>query len=540
MKFFRILSLILLAVWGGNGAVNAAEPQRPRLVLNIIVDGMRNDYLSRFGKNLGTAGINRIINNGTICSTANYDFSQTNTAAGVATIVTGANPDTHGIISSTWKDFTTNETISVEQDNNYKGLGCDDENRGRVSAQRLMVSSIGDQLKRYYKGSRSYSVAMTPTSAVVAGGRLADAAFWFDTQKGKWMTSSYYVEKMPEWARKFNNADNISPYCTRNWTTLFEYKRYVCVRQTDIQSDSSARSFINQLFAQRKNGNYKDMMTTPFGVNMMLEFAKKVMIYEDLGRDDITDMLTVVLEPFGEISQKYGPDSREVEDALYRLDTAIADLMSFIDIQLGSDNVLIVFTSSRGMSEMVDKNPKSLSSYFNTTQFKAIVNGFLNAQLGTEEWVTYYNDRQLYLNRRAIYAKGLKLADVQNMVAGFAIQFRGVASAITGTALQTGGFTSGLMRKIQHSYNPRTSGDLIINLQPGWIDEVEGVVSNSGSAFRYDTNVPLIWSGWKIPKNVAISRNVDMCDITATLSAILRIPAPESTSGVEIKEIIEQ
>ena len=540
MKFFRFFSFVFFVIWGLTSAVKAAEPQVPRLILNIVVDGMRNDYLTRFGKNIGTNGLKRLINDGVICTSANYDFSQTNTASGVATFVTGANPDMHGVISSTWKDFTTNETVKVEGDKNYKGLGCDDENLGRVSAQRLIVSSIGDQLKKYYKGSHSVSIAMTPSSAVIAGGRLADAAYWFDTQKGKWLTSTYYMDKIPDWVRKFSDSDNISSYCTRNWTTIFKHDQYVCSRQSEVKSDSSARSFINQLFTRRKKGNYVDMMTTPFGVDMMMEFAKKLMIYEDLGKDDSPDMLTIVLEPFGKISQKYGPDSREVEDAVYRLDMAIADLMSFIDIQLGRDNALVVFTSSRGMSEIVEEGTKSLSGYFNVTQFKAIINGFLNAQLGPDEWVTYYNDGQLYLNRRAVYAKGLKLVDVQNMVAGFALQFRGVANAITGTALQTGGFTSGVMRKIQNSYNPRTSGDVIINLLPGWIDDSSEGISDSGSAFVYDTNVPLILSGWRVPKNITITRNVDMCDITTTLSVILKIPAPESAAGEAIKEIIEQ
>ena len=538
MKIFRKLVIFSLLLWGAL-PLGAAETNEPRLVVNIVIDGLRNDYVSRFESNIGKTGIKRLQSGGMTFCSAGYDFAQTNTSAGIATIVTGANPSSHGVVSSSWKDFTTNETVQIEEDKNFDGLGSDDENRGRVSARKLMVSTIGDQLKRYRPNSRSVSIAVNPSNAVIAGGRLADAAYWFDTLKGKWLTSSYYMERVPEWFKTYNNSTSYETYSGQVWATLLDSKRYISNRQTVIQSDSSSKSFISQLFAQRQSRDYAEVMATPFGTEMIFDLVKKTVIYEDLGRDNVPDMLTVVVEPFGRIAQKYGTDSRELEDALYRLDVAIGDLLSFLDIQLGEGKVLVVLTSSRGMSDRVVEDDKSLSGYFNTLQFKAIINGFLSAQLGPGEWVTYYNDRQLYLNRREIYAKGLKLADVQNMAAGFAIQCRGVANVVTATALQNSGFPNGVMRKIQNSYFPRTSGDLAINLLPGWIDDTDGGVADSGSAFRYDTNVPMIWCGWQIPKGVTVTREVDMCDVAATLAAILKIPVPESATGNTIKEIIE-
>ncbi|MBO7213340.1 MAG: alkaline phosphatase family protein [Rikenellaceae bacterium] len=538
MKNFYKLVIFSLLLWGAL-PLGAAEPVEPRLVVNIIIDGLRNDYISRFESNIGKTGIKRLQNGGTTFRSASYDFAQTNASAGLATIVTGANPSSHGVISSSWKDFTTNETVRIEEDKKFDGLGSDDENRGRVSALKLMVSTIGDQLKRYRPNSRSLSIAVNPSNAVIAGGRLADAAYWFDTLKGKWLTSSYYMERVPEWFKNYNNSTSYGTYSGQVWATLLDSKRYISNRQTVIQSDSSSKSFISQLFAQRQSRDFAEVMATPFGTEMIFDLVKKTVIFEDLGRDNVPDMLTVVVEPFGRIAQKYGADSRELEDALYRLDVAIGDLLSFLDIQVGEGKVLVMMTSSRGMSDRVVEDDKSLSGYFNTLQFKAIINGFLSAQLGPGEWVTYYNDRQLYLNRREIYAKGLKLADVQNMAAGFAIQCRGVANAVTATALQNSGFPNGVMRKIQNSYFPRTSGDLVINLLPGWIDDTDGVVADSGSAFRYDTNVPMIWYGWQIGTGVTVTREVDMCDVAATLAAILKIPIPESATGNAIKEIIE-
>ncbi len=537
MKFFRKLVLFSLLLWGAS-PLGAAEPE-PRLVVNIVIDGMRSDYLSRFESNIGKTGIKRLQDRGVTFSSAGYDFAQTNTAAGIATIVTGANPSSHGVISSSWKDFTTNETVRIEDDKNFNGLGSDDENRGRVSARKLVVSTIGDQLKRYRPNSRSMSIAVNASNAVIAGGRMADAAYWFDTLKGKWQTSSYYMERLPEWCRNYNASTSYNTYTTQVWATLLNSKRYISNRQTVIQSDSASKSFISQLFAQRQNRNYAELMATPFATEMIFDFVKKAVIYEDLGRDEVPDMLTVVLEPFGEISKKYGPDSRELEDALYRLDVAIGDLLSFLDIQVGEGKVLVMMTSSRGMSDRVVEDDKALSGYFNSLHFKAIINGFLSAQLGPGEWVTYYNDRQLYLNRREIYAKGLKLEDVHNMVAGFAIQFRGVSNAITATALQNSGFPNGVMRKIQNGFFPRTSGDIYINLLPGWIEDADGAVADSGSAFRYDTNVPMIWSGWTLTGGTTVVRSVDMCDVAATLAAILRIPIPESASGTVINEIVK-
>lgn len=542
-KIFFILSVVMLATVVETMAQKTQKKTtivtvsdsatRPKLVVNIVVSSLRYDYLLRLGDRLTEFGIKKMVKNGAVCSNATFDYMHTNSCAGLATITTGSNPDSHGIISDRWQDFTTSQTVNVESDAEFNGLGSDDENNGRVSPRQLVVNTVGDQLKRYNDLAKVVSVSVQPSTAVVAGGLSADMAFWFDTHKGNWLTSTYYTKSTPEWLQKYNKQRYVDVFAATKWTMGRRADTYLSKDRTAIVV-KDPKSIFATLSTTK---NFQTMVETPSGNDMVFDFAKQAIIYENLGRDNVPDMITICVEPFGNINRIYGPQSIEAEDAVYAFDMNMSDMLSFLDAQFGVDNVLVVLTANHGCSDMVTEDIKSAAGKFNVLQFKAIVGGFLNAQLGTDEWITDYNDQQLYLNRRKIYEKGLKLAEIQEMVAGFAIQFRGVANVMTATALQNASFSKGVTEKMQNSYFPRRSGDLLINLLPGWIEDHQGTVSASGSSYRYDTHVPILWYGAGV-EPAQINRSIDMRDVAPTLSRILRVPVPEASSGEVINEVI--
>ena len=534
-----IITLILTAfTFLAAGAQESFTP--PKLVVQVVVSQMRYDYLKRFGHNFSEKGFRLMMGTGTNCTNARYDYMGNNTPAGLATILSGANPSSHGIVSDRWIDYTTNEPVPVISDKNYYGLGCV-EILGQYAPTRLTAGTIGDELKRHSPRSRVISIALEPVSGVIGGGRRADAAYWFDPHRGNWCTSTYYMDRLPNWVDQFNRQKLVDAYNQREWSMFLLPSRYVYSERSEIRSDADRRAVtfsLNRLFRHKENEGYFRMQITPMGVDMMMEFVKQTVVYENLGKDNHPDLLTITIDPLRYITGTYGTEAMETEDALYRLDANMASLVEHLETQVGKNNVLVVLTADHGSSDTYRPESRYQGGLFNVMQFKVLINGFLNTQYGVENWVVDYANNSLYLNHRIIFEKGLRLDEMQSKVAAFALQFRGVAQAITGTALQNNHYAGGALQKIQNGYYPKHSGDVVINLMPGWIDEVENKISQTGSIYEYDTHVPLMWYGAGIRRQT-IHTPVCMTDIAPTLSLMLGINRPDASTGSEIIPITE-
>lgn len=532
----RIIFLIsiLLATISPRAAAQSAPP---RLVVQIVVSQMRYDYLQRFGHNFGSRGIRLMAGEGVACTNARYDYTGNNTPAGLATIVTGTDPSFHGIVSGRWIDYTTNEIVRVVADPAYYGLGCL-ETDGQFAPTRMSVSSTGDEMKRRRQQSKVLSVALEPVSGVLGGGTMADAAYWFDPVRGNWATSTYYMNYLPGWVERFNTDRTVDSYLDRGWAPMHLPSTYVYPERSESSGGSSERGGWNlslgRLFGRPEaTADYSRLRLTPTGVDFLFDFVQQTILYEDLGRDEHPDLLTITVDPLRYITETYGTESLETEDALYRLDESIARLIEFADTQLGRENVLFVLTSDHGSSDTRRPESRYPGGAFNVMQFKVVMNGFLNTQYGFADWVVDYSAGNLYLNHRIVFEKGLNLAEIQSTAAAFAIQFRGVAQAVTGTALQSNHFSGGALQRIQNGFYPKHSGDIVINLMPGWIEEQEGRLSLSGSMYEYDAHVPLLWYGGGVPR-ATVDAPVAPTDIAPTLARILNINRPDAATGREI------
>ena len=507
------------------GALQSAAAQ-PRLIVQIVVGSMRGEDLDRYAENFGEGGFRRLTEGGTVYADSRYDYLQTTTPVSLATLTTGAMPSTHGVIGSRWVDYTTNRTVELTA--GRKGPG----------AYHLIAPTLAETLLRHAPGSRAVTIAPEAVSAVVTAGHGGEV-FWLDSARCDWVTSPYYAAEVPEWIARSNRERYNLSYISGEWRTLLERGRYLNTRNWDIVLTGKSRKDKDESGEGRLKltSDYDKMLYTPAGNTAVLGFAKQAIAQFKLGDDATPDLLNICLDTPRRISEAYGPESVEVEDMYYRLDRDLADFLTFVFAQVRNGEVLVVFTSDHGTSPSFDTGHEE-SDRFNTRQFEVIVNGFLNVRYGMGDWVLEYEDKCVYLNHNLIYERGLDLAEVQNEVAIFAMQFRGVSHALSATAMRTSYFGSGYARKMQNSFYPRRSGDVILNLMPGWIEEQERCWSSSGSMYGYDTQVPLVFYGVGVGPQ-RIKRRVDMTAVAPTVARMLEITEPAASEGEVLPEIID-
>ncbi len=545
MRQKLIIALAILTLFAAPIAPKAQNDiKKPKLVVNLSIAGMRYDYLLKFRNLMGEGGFKRLINEGALCERTIIDYIGTSTPSGLASIATGASPSSNGVIGSHWFDYTTGEKISLTYDKNVRTIGAD-ELDAQVSPRAMVASTIGDCIKDVSPNSKVISIATEPNSAVIAGGFSTDGAYWISPRDGKMVSSSYYVDRLPDWVVEFNTKGLADVFSFKKWRTSRPSSQYYNVLRSDIEiGDDNVSSDI----LSRKKYDYQRLISSPGGNALIKDFVVQTVVAENLGADDATDYLTVVFDTPSIVSKKYGTKSMEIEDLYYRLDDELTSLLSFLDNWVGRENLLIVVTSPHGASDPVIESSKLPGGQFSAIQFSMLMNGFLGAQLtdkidkdkfdkvsGDPRWILDFSNNQVYLNRRRIFDAGLSISEVQRMVAEFAIQFRGVAEAITASTMQSSQFTEGTMGMAQRSYFARHSGDVVLNLLPGWIVESSDI-SDSGSPYIYDTHVPLIfWGGAISEQNVL--RDVKIEDIAPTIAHIVGVAPPNAASGTPITEV---
>ena len=523
-------------------AQDATAAERPRLLVNIVVSSMRADDLNHYNRNFSNGGFNRLINNGAYFTNASYDYMQTTTPVSLATLSTGAMPSTHGVVADSWFDYVGNKLVSLiddskEQSVNYSG------GSGGYSPRQLVAETISDAMIQSDSTSKVATIAIEPLSAIITAGQSGEV-YWMETLQTAWTTSSYYTKELPAWVTQYNRNDKNLEFITKRWNALLEYDSYInsrvaCIeglkskqnkRIDHIEEDAAA---ISSIFSDE----YEQMCYTPTGNSALLAFAKQMIINNKMGGDEVPDILNIVLDTPRKISNRFGPESVEYEDMLYRLDRDLEDFISFIVAQVTDpQQVVVTLTSDHGTSPSFDIESNNVER-FNVRQAEVITNAFIGAQHGNGEWVLGYIDRAIYLNHDLIIEKGLSLKDIQHDVATFMMQLRGVSHAVAAEAMRNSYFGSGYGRKIQNGFYPRRSGDVIINLMPEWIEEKENIRSSSGSMYLYDREVPLIIFGGGVTKGKH-NEKIDMTSLATTEARLLGISSPSAAEG-DILNILE-
>ncbi|MBN2683364.1 MAG: alkaline phosphatase family protein [Bacteroidales bacterium] len=523
--------------------------EKPKLVVAIVVEQMRYDYILRYWDKFEKEGFKKLINEGMNCKNARLNYLLTQGAPGIASIFTGALPGSHGIVGEEWYMRLKKEKYNCVEDDNALTIGSTSIN-GKKSPKWLISSSINDEMKLFSNGkSKVFSVSLNDYASILAGGKTANACYWYDDKTGYWITSSYYQDSLPKWVNTFNEKLLPEFYLQQEWNTLLPISSY-----TESQPDSSNYELgfgkdkftFPYLMSEQKSKvslkkheiRYQLLRNIPSGNTYTLDFALATMVNEKLGNGESTDFISITFSAIDNIGHKFGPNSVEIQDAFLRLDQNMAHLLSFIDKQYGKENVLVFLTSNHGVSGIPNflKEKKMHAGYFKYHYSVALLKSYLNALYGEGDWVSAYINQQVYLNRQLIESAKLSLEEVQKKVALFLVQYSGVANTITASDLQSNNFKGGsVFEKMQNSFHQERSGDVILNLEPGWIqDKLEAADHGSGSV--YDTHVPLLWYGWKI-KRGSITRRVNIEQIAASLAEFLQISYPTSCESEPIEEL---
>jgi predicted AlkP superfamily pyrophosphatase or phosphodiesterase len=535
-SLFRIAVLgIFIFYFSHNGqAGNFPGKDSPDLIVGIVIDKMRYDYITRMWDQFGDHGFKRLIAGGSSFSNARYDYLINQSSSGYATIFTGANPSTHGIIADSWYDRLRDESKSGVFDENVIAVGGSFGN-GQRSPVRMFTGTVGDELRMANDfRSRVYSVSLNDASAILSGGFSANAAWWYDDVNGEWMSSSYYIDRLPAWVRDFNSSKLPDMYLDRKWEPLISHDLYF-----GISGDSKSEPFQYDLKRmRRRNDGYGRIRETPYGNTLTKDFAISLIANEQLGKNGYTDMIIVGFSATAGIGQKHGTFSMELQDAYLRLDKDISHFLDFLNENFGSSNTLVFLTSDQAVGYPASYNSpaKLQGGIFSPPMTISLLRSYLNVSFGQADWVKSYNAGMVYLNHNLIEDNNIQLGEIQNLSARFLNQFSGIAGTVTEDVMRRNYFSDGIIAKIQAGFHPKRSGDIVLYLQQGWHER--NMAGSNVTIISYDQHVPLVFYGWKTGRN-NFNRPVSVADIVPTISLMLNIPIPPFATGKPIMEMLE-
>ena len=446
---------------------------QPKLIVGIVIDHLRSDYFDKYSHLFSEDGFNKIIKNGAFSSNTQYNYQYSQTGVDHATIFTGTPPARHGIISHAWFNRISESAEAATYDKRYRKLGIVDTIASK-SPHKLLAPTLGDFMKLNNPNSRVIGVALNNEAAIFSAGHSADAAYWFDGTQGKFTSSSYYQDTLFNWVNDFNATDLPNKYLNKPWVpkTLEDNGNSTDIIKAKLNLTDY---FYYDLKKEKKKFGYYAIKNYPAGNLLIKDFATSTIINENLGKDDDCDLITINFSCLGNNHRNFSPYSDEMLDCITRLDQNIADLITFLDEQVGMENVLLFITGDQASSFLQSdfENQRIPHGYFSTYNAVALLKSYFNVTYGAGQWISGYDAQQIFLNRKLIENKKLSLEVVQTKAAKFLVQFSGVSKAIPAHNLIQTNFSHGVMNKIQRSFNHKRSGDVIITLEPGWVNQVK-------------------------------------------------------------------
>jgi hypothetical protein len=535
----------LLTILSGNSLtaqnIKNNNTSIPKIVVVLSVDQMRTDYLSRYWNKFQEGGFKRLVNEGAVCSNAQLDLHVQKISTGTATLFTGVYPAAHGIVSDSWYDRLKKKEINCIADDYFITVGSDSKD-GERSATKLLSPTLGDIIKISNRNkSKVFSVAMNDVSAVLSAGHAANGAYWFDTQNGNMISSSYYVDTFPEWVRQFNEKGYAKTFSQREWATLLPITSYEESLPDDYVLEKGYYDKWNTFpysmkKLKEKAVNYKFLKTTPFANNMVRDFATSLILAENLGKDEYPDLLNLTFTSMDYENNSFGPASIEMEDTYLRLDQDIALLLDFLDKTIGKGNSLVILTSTCSSSYPVDYMKEEFNmpvGTFSPESAIALLKSFLNITFGQGDWIEVVGDQQLYFNRELLEKKNVSLQDIQTKTANFINQFEGVKIALPSTSFEQGDYAKGQLAVIANSYNFKRSGDVLYQLEDGW----QPVYKYERTIYNDNSNIPFIMCGNAV-KHLQIRKKIQGEDLVPTVLEILHMPIPDHCSGNILEDVL--
>jgi predicted AlkP superfamily pyrophosphatase or phosphodiesterase len=515
--------------------------ERPKLVVGIVVDQMRFDYLYRFQKNFGKNGFKHLMKEGSNFTYAHYNYSQTSTALGHATIYTGTTPFYHGVIGNDWYDRTLGKRTSSVNDPTENTIGSNDK-EGNASPKRLLSTTITDQLKLGTGGkSKIISVSLKDRSAILPGGHLADQAYWYNVKTGDFITSSYYTNSLPQWVTNFNEKKLALCYAGETWALSGSVSDYSISNpdespnEEDVFSEGKT-SFPHSLQNIKNDQKNRLVEFTPYGNTIVAEFAKAAIESENLGKGNSTDFLAISFSSTDIIAHSYGSLSYEVQDTYIKLDETIADLLRTLDNKVGKENYLLFLSADHAGMETpgVAREKRLPTGGLNNDQIVELLKSFTAKKYGSENLIENFSNRQIFLNRNVIQEKNLDIHEIEKTVADLLRNNIDMISVIcTRDQLEGKSATREPFNTILNGFNPAISGDIAFDVKPGLLPKYQDKGTTHGSPYTYDTHVPMIFYGWRVPPQT-VNTPVYTVDIAATIADLLKITEPSACIGIPL------
>jgi predicted AlkP superfamily pyrophosphatase or phosphodiesterase len=526
---------------------NDALGEKPALVVGIVIDQMRYDYITRFYSKYSEGGFKRLINEGFSCENANYNYIPTYTAVGHTSIYTGTTPMYHGIISNNWYDKYLKKTIYCVDDDNYATIGANSDN-GKKSPYRMLATTITDELHLHQnmKG-KVIGIALKDRSSILPAGHTADGAYWYDgSSGGNWITSSFYMRELPTWVQQFNSLQKAKKYLSKPWKTLYDANLYTESIVDDNPYEGKFKGETAPVFPHdlpklmKKNGGLELIKATPFGNSLTTDFVKAAIIGEALGQDAITDFLTISYSSTDYVGHKYGVDAKETEDTYLRLDSDLASLFHFLDEKVGKGNYTLFLTADHAAVQVPSylQSLRIPAGYFDANGFTTFINKVVKERFKSDSLIENISNFQLFLNKEKIKKIGLDVHKITQVIVDEAINFKGVYKVVSAETLQGTNFTSGALQALQNGYNQKFSGDVLLIPNPAMIVG-HRTGTTHGSGYHYDTHVPLFFYGKGI-KHGKSKRYIPIVDIAPTLANLLQISFPSATTGTVIEEVFKE
>ena len=544
----RFLILISLAITVSSWAQSTYE--RPKLVVGIVVDQMRQEYLYRFYDKFGEKGFKRLMNDGFMLQNAHYNYVPTVTGPGHASVYTGSTPAIHGIIGNEFYDKKAKKFVNCVEDSTRKAVGSSSSD-GDVSPARMLSSTVTDELKLFtQKRSKVIGMSIKDRGAVLPAGHMANAAYWYDGKSGQFITSTYYVSTLPDWVAKFNAQKLPEKYLSQDWNTLYPIEKYTESGPDDTPyerkfSGQSKSTFPYKVSNLRVKGSYEFLGNTPYADDFLTEFAKAAITNEQLGKDNDTDFLCISYSTTDAVGHRTGPNSVEVEDMYIRLDKNLEDLLAQLDKEVGINKYTVFLTADHAVADVPQylKDNKMPAGYFSEGQLKTRLDSYMNAAFPGKNYIENISNGQIFLNHDLFNQDprngAIEMLIVTEMIGKVLMTMDGVAGYYTADMIRDANYTDGGIKGlVTRGYNFKRSGDIIISLEPGWFDSSSLQGTTHGSPYTYDTNVPALFYGFGIKKGSSV-RYHPITDIAPTISALLRIKYPSGCTGQPVAEIFE-
>lgn len=550
--YIIIIAILFTACQAQKPTINTAENtekklvfENPKLVVGIVVDQMRYDYLTRFYNKYSDGGFKRLMNDGFNCKNNHFNYIPTYTGPGHASVFTGTTPKYHGIIANDWYDKETKEFVYCAGDDNVQPLGTMDD-AGKMSPHRMQTTSFADENRLFtqMKG-KTIGVSLKDRGAILPAGHAANAAYWFHGQnEGQWISSTYYMNQLPNWVAEFNKTDTAKSYL-KVWNTLYPIETY-----TESGPDLNAfeGGFKGQKTAtfpydldQLKNDNrgFDILKATPFGNSLTTDFAMAAISGEQLGQDQITDILTLSFSSTDYVGHNFGVNSKEIEDTYLRLDLDIERFLNYLDKTVGVGDYTVFLTADHGAVDVPSylTSVKIPSGYLKNSDTKKRLSTFMTNHFGADDLIENISNNQIFLNRTKLLELKLNLAQVQETIINELITYEHMAKIYSATTMSNVSFSTGIESLLQNGYNQKRSGDILMVPDMAYISYSK-TGSTHGSGFNYDTHVPLLFFGKGIAPGSTYKKTV-IPDIAPTISALLGISFPNGSTGKPLEFVIE-